>query len=281
MRSTAPSTRRLRSRQPRHGPLEAIARTVDLAGLEQRGHLLVHVLGEPGEYVDLGMRPFDTDRHPFWEVAGLTAPQEWWAFGVLARGRAWHLDEPDRPAERTATTYLVSRTGEEASLLRSGDSVTVLRGPASGTIPDACRLVLGMPTPPAPPTTAPLWTVVWLDRVMQAWGEPARRASLSSVTALGRLHPALADDEDGELVPIARAHTAAWPWSRLRAEPDVLEPPCGVVPADVAAWMDDGCYARWLLGAYPSLLTLGLDLRDLLGDPLGEELLAAVVALLE
>ncbi len=291
MRSTTPSPRRLRSRPPRHGPLEAIARVVDLAGVDQRGHLLVHVLGAPGDDVELGIGPFDTATHPFWQVAGLTAPDHWWAFGVRARGQARFLDEPDRPPERLATTFLVSRTGEEVSLLRSGEAVSVVPGPAAGTIPDACRRVLGLPTPPAPPTTAVLWTTVWLDRLMQAWGDPLpRRGATSSWPALARLHPAVAqrgdasadDVTDGAaLVPLARAHAATWSWRRLRAEPHALGSPVGELPVHVAAWMDDGSYARWVLGAYPSITTLAIELRGLLGDPLGEELLATVVASLE
>lgn len=290
MRSTTPSPRRLRSRPPRHGRLEAIARVLDLAAVDEPGHVLVHVLGEPDDEVELGVRPLDVDVHPFQELAGLTAPEDWWAVGVRARGRATFLDDRGRPPERIATTYLLGRTGEEASLLRSGHEVSTLPGPATGTIPDACRRVLGLPTPPAPASTIALWTAVWLDRVLDAWGDPSRRRALqSSWQELALQHPAATDvsaapgacTDRADLVPAAKAHATAWPWGRLRRDPHALQPPSGALPQEVRDWMDDGCFARWMLGAYPSLATLAIDLRSLLGDPLGEELVATVVELLE
>jgi hypothetical protein len=45
--------------------------------------------------------------------------------------------------------------------------------------------------------------------------------------------------------------------------------------------MDDGFFARWTIGAYPPVATLAVDLRELLGDPLGPQLVEVVAALLE
>ena len=45
--------------------------------------------------------------------------------------------------------------------------------------------------------------------------------------------------------------------------------------------MDDGFFARWVLGGYPSILTFLTDLSDLLGPPADGLLLEAVVTLLE
>jgi hypothetical protein len=78
-------------------------------------------------------------------------------------------------------------------------------------------------------------------------------------------------------VAAALAHAAAWPWSRLRAEPEALQLPDGHLPAPITSWMDDGFYARWALGAFPHLATLARDLFDLL-DP---ELRAPFVDALE
>jgi hypothetical protein len=44
--------------------------------------------------------------------------------------------------------------------------------------------------------------------------------------------------------------------------------------------MDDGFFARWAIGAYPSPHTMAVDLRDLLGEPLGPRLLQVVVGTL-
>jgi hypothetical protein len=291
MRSTSSSARRLRSRPPRHHRLDAIARVVDEAAEGASGHLLVHVVGEPVDDVELGVRPVPEGSHPFGVLAGFEAPEEWWAFGVRVRGRARFLDDEDRAPEPVATTFLVDRAGGEASLLRAAGEVRPLPGRAEGTIPDLCRRVLGRPTTPPPASTTALWIAVWLDRLMEAWGEPAARRELgSSWSAVARHHPAATApdlatapvlDDPSAIVALARTHADAWPWSRLRHHPEVIALPDGPVPGDVAAWMDDGFFARWCLGAYPSPAALAADLRGLLGEPNGTHLLRVLVEILE
>jgi hypothetical protein len=289
MRSTTSSRRRLRSRPPRHGAIEAIARVVDQATVDDPDHVLIYVEEEPNDEIQLGLKPLDIDTHPFSELAGFTAPPEWAMFGMRVRGTAHHLDG-DRPPERTSTTYLLHRSGEESSIMRTGDDVQLLPGPAVGTLPDVCRRVLGLPTDPPPATTALLWTVAWLDRIVDGCGDPTRQRGLcSSWTQLALMHPAVraaADDDllglsdPARLVALGRAHAEAWPWSRLRAEPGALHLPDGDLPPDITAWMDDGFYARWALGAFPHPATLARDLSGLLDDELGMGLVAAMAELL-
>jgi capsular polysaccharide biosynthesis protein len=65
---------------------------------------------------------------------------------------------------------------------------------------------------------------------------------------------------------------AAWPWSRLRAEPAAFDVPWLDRTPALAAWMDDGMWARWLLSALPQVD----DLRAAVHDLLCERLAAAV-----
>ena len=44
--------------------------------------------------------------------------------------------------------------------------------------------------------------------------------------------------------------------------------------------MDDGFFARWTIGAFPSIATMAIDLGELLGAPLGRQLLVTTGALL-
>jgi hypothetical protein len=303
MRSTP--SRRLHSRPPRHVPggaaspldrgdaggglgearLRGVLRLVDEATREEPGHVAVHVVDDPHDIV-LGLKPLDPGRHPFEELAGFLAPRTWTTFGLCVRGSAHHLVSGEHQAGVT-TTFLVDRSGTELSLLRAGPTATELPGPAEGTIPDLCRRVLGLPTEPAPPSTALLWTLAWLDAIVDAWGDRARRSGLeSSWTQLALLHPA-AGDAAGDgladptvLVALGRAHTDAWPWARLRAEPHRLPLPGGNLPSDVASWMDDGFFARWALGAYPPPPELVHDLAALVDDDLRPPLLATLAALL-
>lgn len=291
MRSTTPSTRRLRHRGPRQGFLPAVVGIVDQATIDDPFHVLVYVEGPVHPEVSLGFKSIDTSVHPFEVLAGFTAPEEWSAFGIRACGRARHLDDPSAAATPTAMTYLVDRHGEEASLLRVDGRVTDLAGPAHGTIPDLCRRVLGLPTAPAPESTVLLWTCTWLDRVLDTWGQPHRRRDLvSSWGQIAVLHPAvhaptpadvLAFADPTSLVTVARSHAAAASWDDLRRSPRPLALPDGPLERDVALWMDDGFFARWTIGAFPSASTMAIDLRDLLGDPLGPQLVDVFMALLD
>lgn len=291
MRSVTSSHRRLHRHAGPWSPLQSVARLVDELGASEHGHLLVHLLDEPGPDVAIGVKALDRSIHPFSELAGFTAPDTWRAFGVRVRGRARHLDAPHDEPEPVSTTFLVDRAGHEASVLRTGESSIDLPGPAAGTIADLCRRVLGLPTAPPPaPSSRPLWIASWLDRIMTAWCDPARRRQLTSSWAqLAVLHPAVAAaagddptlDHPTRLVELARAHTDAWPWNRLREAPGAAALPDGELSPAITAWMDDGFYARWALGAFPPAEDLVVDLLALLDDPVRAQLRSTLIELLQ
>jgi hypothetical protein len=58
--------------------------------------------------------------------------------------------------------------------------------------------------------------------------------------------------DPASLAGAAAALARAWPWARLRADPSVLDVTGPPPTADVAAWMDDGMWARWLLARLPT-----------------------------
>lgn len=267
----------MRSAPP--APLAALAELIDRTEGDGRSHLLVHLGAAVGGEVALAVMPVPTDLHPFAVLAGFTAPAHWCAFGIRARGRARHLDLPAAEPAASTITFLTDRDGREASVLRIDGTVTDVAGPAEGTVPDLCRRVLGRPTPPPPPSTAPLWTAIWLERVAEAWGQPGRRRALmSSWGEVAALHPVFDavdgnDDEvgsePGRLLPAALAHAGRHPWAAVRTRPDPLPLPGGPLPPAVARWMDDGFFARWSIGSFPPIDRQASELRGLLGDPLG------------
>jgi hypothetical protein len=290
MRSINSSARR-RHRDPHHAFLPAVARLVDLAGRADPGHVLVHVDGPVHPAVELAFLSVDRELHPFAVLAGVTAPDSWTAFGIRARGRARPLDQPAVPPVTSAATFLADRGGAEASVLRLGEAVSEPPGPAVGTVPDLVRRVLDLPTAPAPVSTALLWTSIWLDRVLERWAQPHRRRDLtSSWGQVAVLHPAIhapsppdvvAFADPAALVSVARSHAAAASWAQLRRSPVPLALPDGPLPPSVARWMDDGFFARWTTAAFPPVATTARELRALLGEPLGPQLLATTVALLD
>lgn len=291
MRSTSPTPRRLRRRGPAHGFLQAVAGLVDHATLDEPGHVLVYVEGPVHPDVSLGFKSLDPGTHPFEALAGFTAPAAWTAFGIRARGTARLLDDPDAPPQQTAITFLVDRAGAEASVLRVHDVVSEPAGPAVGTIPDLGRRVLGVPTAPPPGSPALLWTAVWLDRVLEAWGQPHRRRDLT--TSWGRiavLHPAIhapappdvvAFADPSSLLSVARSHAAATSWRDLRRSPLPIALPGGALDRSVARWMDDGFFARWTTGAFPPPAATAAELAALLGEPHGPRLLEVALTLIE
>jgi hypothetical protein len=132
---------------------------------------------------------------------------------------------------------------------------------------------------------------MWVDRILERWGQPDRRRDLlTSFAQLAILHPAvhqpsppdlLAVADPVSLARVARPHALATTWSELRAADEPLPLPGGSLAPSIAGWMDDGFFARWVLGAYPPLATVAFELRDLLGPPLGPQLMEALVRLLE
>jgi hypothetical protein len=287
---SAPAVRRRRHRGPDHRFLPALAGIIDEATKDEPGHVLVRVEGPTSPEVDLGLRRLEEGLHPFAELAGQHAPDEWTVFGLRVTGTSRRLDEADADPRRVSTVFLVDRRGREASLIRHGDDVTELPGPAVGTIPDLCRRVLQLPTDPAPPTTALLWAALWVHRILERWAQPHRRQDLTSFAQLAILHPALhapsppdvlAVADPASLARVARPHAAATTWTELRLAPEPLPLPDGPLDPWIAAWMDDGFFARWMIGAFPPLATTTLAVRDLLGADLGRQLLEAMVRLLE
>jgi hypothetical protein len=288
---SAPTARRRRHRGPDHTFLPALASLVDQATAGERGHVVVRVEGPHRPDVDLGLKPLADGAHPFDELAGFEAPADWTVFGLRTTGRAHHLDRPGAEPRRIASTFLVDRHGAEASVLRFDDEVIDGPGRAIGTIPDTCRRVLGLATDPPPGTTEVLWSTMWIDRILERWGQPDRRRDLvSSFAQLAILHPAvhapsppdvLAVADPASLARVARPHAAATSWSHLRTADEPFALPDGALSTSIARWMDDGFFARWVLGAYPHLSTAAFEVKDLLGPPLGALVTEALVRLLE
>src|SRR3954447_9381216 len=134
--------------------LEALVRTID-AGAEERGwnegHFLVNVVGADTEGCDVGLK--DIDGNPLNHLLGFTEPAEWLALGVCAEGWAASLDAGTRPSKakgrmRMRTTVLVTRDGAVASGMRIAGEELKQMGEGEGTILDALKRSVGVPTAP-------------------------------------------------------------------------------------------------------------------------------------
>jgi hypothetical protein len=226
----------------------------------------------PEKGFDLGIRPLDDEGSVVDALAGFTAPSEWMAIGVVTEGNARHLVDAGTERRRVRCVHLVDRSGASASTLRlQGDDPTVFAGDddsGRGRIDDACRRALGLPTPPAEARAIELWAVVWLDRVLQALAEDDASDPPPDWDEIVCRHPAVAmvlcelydrgEDPADNLVRLATRLAEVHSWPVLRQACAAGDWPVDGIPPDVAAWLDDGSFSRWVLGACPALG----DLRD-------------------
>lgn len=251
--------------------LTDLVRRIDAQLVHERDGALLRVTGDPPRVHRMSLG----GDHPLDLLLGFRAPRSWIGIGLHCKGRSFDLPEPrrTRPPRRSSSyasrvldalpisvTILIDRAGHGRGLLRQGDDTRCLAGPPEGIVGDACRRVLGLPTPPPPPDTAALWLQLWLDRVVVEATEHSSRGRPISWDAVTLLHPG-ARSVDGERDPEALAEatlalTDALPWHRLRCDPETIITAGPPLARDVAEWMDDGMYARWLLNELTDIRTL-------------------------
>jgi hypothetical protein len=233
--------------------------------------------------LDLAVRALD-GHHPVEALVGFVAPDDWSAVGVVAPATAHHLDTaagvtaPFDNGDRIVTAHLIARDGASASVGRRSDgSVWSTSAPSgvdqpSGRLDDVLRRALGLPTQPPPADSAELWARLWLDRVLaEVGGRPDRSWSWASLAVL---HPAaqlVVDDLRGRVAEVVRAMprlaemlSRRRTWGDLRRDHLSGDWTTPSIQPDVARWMDDGIFSRWLLDGVPSCGETLVALRDLL-----------------
>jgi hypothetical protein len=216
---------------------------------------------EPGAF-NLFLRELAAN-DPIGSLYGFRAPPEWDAFGVVTSGTARPVGVgDDRPPRAVRVVYLLDRRGDEVSMAKDASDtndrhaarpmLVDLCGPPEtcGRVPDTCRRVLGLPTPPPSFDPASFWSIDWLDRVLT---EVLRRdldAPRLSWSAVERLHRGRSSD--------------VAPWAILRRECASGQLAIGGLSPSTATWMDDGMFSRQVVASYPELHELLADLADLL-----------------
>jgi hypothetical protein len=212
--------------------------------------------------------------HPY-GLIGWVAPADGLAVGVIASGRLRVLDGADEPRldgrestspscpgvglpeedSRVRMACLVARDGSTAWQMRLPDGVEADYPPSEGRLLDCLRRCLELPTPPPPAGPGVLQAVAWSAAVLEAGRQSSRPLRWSEVT---RLHPVarlvageLDTDCSAALPALTRLAGATWSWADLRRQAQESDGLGGVDP-ELAAWMDDGMFARWVLSVLPS-----------------------------
>jgi hypothetical protein len=209
-------------------------------------------------------------------LMGWSAPPEVSAVGVVATGRL--LMEPG-PSEAPAPLRAAKNGGIRLACVVARDGTTgwrmVIPGgramenvPEDGRLLDCLKRCLGLPTPPAPTGPGRLQSLLWLDKILGQAQTSPHRLSWNEVV---RLHPAgalLDPGEQGALSPEDLAHVirlagTVWSWEEIRQQA-ATRWSGQIIERDIAAWMDEGMFARWMLGGLPGTDELMTQVRPLL-----------------
>jgi hypothetical protein len=167
--------------------------------------------------IDLHVKPLEG--HPAEVLAGVTAPPEWFGIGVITGG--WQ-HAPGVERVRVRIISFVCRDGTELAAVRTeGEDLRFMEGRGEGQVPDTLRRVLGLPTNPPDVSIAEWLAKCWLERILQRAKRGGRAPKLAWRDAAA-LHPALA------VRRLQAAHGDA-----------------------LAAWMDDGMFARQMVHGRP------------------------------
>lgn len=183
-------------------------------------------------------------------LLGRVVDADWDGAAVVGTGRLRLLDEGHEPPAALQTGFAgglrlscaLSRRGRLGWRMRLPDGTFYDRVPEEGFMLDILLRSLSLPTPPPPVSVGPLDLAAWVAAISdQAW-QTGRR---------------LGWDEAVDLQPQTAISPAGWEDVRrtVAAGLQVATAP----PPPLAAWMDAGMFARWVLGRLPPLPAL-LDL---------------------
>jgi hypothetical protein len=213
---------------------------------------------------------------------GWTAPPDCQAVGMVATGRAIAEDGPREPPPGfppgTPTgvrlACLLARDGSIGWQMETAGGVPQPVPPTEGRLLDCLRRCFGLPTPPPPAGPGQLRSLLWLLAIDDLLCSTSRRPTWNQLLDL---HP------DTDLLTSARLARCAgrepvWSWEVLRRSAMRDNWAWMIVERDVAAWMDEGMFARWMLDSLPSTDDLLARLRPRLAPSAARRLAHAVRA---
>ncbi|HET6964874.1 MAG TPA: hypothetical protein VFH58_08880 [Acidimicrobiales bacterium] len=194
-------------------------------------------------------------------LLGQVVGPEWDAAAVVGTGRIRQLDEAHEPpavlvpglAGGLAMTCLVTRQGRVGWRMRLPDGTFYDRVPEAGFMLDILHRSLQLPTPPPETTSWPLDLSAWVATLIDSATEARRRLSWREALSL---HPLGSEDQDGDPPDHIEARIVASAtvedWQAMRRLVAAGLPSDIAPPAEVAEWMDEGMFSRWLLRDIPS-----------------------------
>jgi len=220
-----------------------------------------------GDDIQFGLLPVPADLDPLDLLLCSDTPDEWEVLGMIVNGRIIDLPEDGigearRRSGSSRVAVLMRRDGSSVTVLDSDGDRQVLETsahamPIEGRFADAMRRSLGLTTAPPEVGVSAAIARVWLHRVHTV-AVDGRPLDAEVVAALRPPMPRSWGD--------LRQQCADGGWAELRCDPDL------------AAWMDDGMFARWCMAAFPDPCEALVDVGELVPPRAAEPLAEALAA---
>lgn len=177
---------------------------------------------------EVALRSLDGE-HPFDALLGFVTPEDWLIIGVIAPADALRVDDDGNEVEcRARVVHVCARTGEQVSLLRFDDvddvSITI---PNGGRVSDCLRRSFGLDTEPVDDMAL---NVVNVSRILVDVAASPERVTPRNVDIF-----------------MSASTRSTWSEERWHA----IEHGNEVMDGTVAAWLDEGMFARMMLAALP------------------------------
>jgi hypothetical protein len=204
-------------------------------------------------------------------LMGWTAPANCLVVGIAAGGNIRRLQphelqphelplpgpanpDPDDSiptSGRAQTVCVLDRQGRWSGRTSFPDGSTLEHAPEAGRLPDALRRCFGLATAPPHVASSELLHRMWLGKIAAAASGGAVALSWDQIR---RLHPAV-DALKSAGAPLSdelidagiKVAPDAWTWEQIRAQAAEGGWDQALVPANLADWMDEGMFSRWVL----------------------------------
>lgn len=201
-------------------------------------------------------------------LIGWTAPPECAAVGMVATGHTRPLSEGVESLSlwhagaQIRMCCVVGRSGEVGWMLEGADGQTWAEAPSEGKMLDALKRCLGLSTTPPEVPAAEIHAAAWLSSVLEQAIKSPNRLTWSDVARLHPLARLLKGDlvtsyqgdrsNAGDLDDLVRIAANAWSWREIRAQACDGNLNALIAP-ELAAWMDEGMFSRWLMDLVPQV----------------------------
>lgn len=221
------------------------------------------LLDTPGGQLELALAD------PGFDPLGWSAPPQCRALAMVATGRVRAIDEAvEMPASLASgrpggvrMACVVGRSGSVGWHMVLPDGSVFEEMPESGRMLDVMLRCLNLPTPPPSEPPDVMVAYGWLAALLH--GDPPDH--LLGWSELLDFHPALigcCQDLFAQMKEtVIGFETGSGSWEEVRVAVAAGDAGDALVPPELADWMDEGMFARWILGSMRPLEDMLDELR--------------------